>query len=118
MIQQNKLRTSWLALRTARENHLHLFGKIGTGDILLLAAEIAKEAKEREEAKEKEAKEKEAKEVAGGTGSLAETHDAPAAGTTISPAGNSADDGVAEPQDQLGTANEDVAMADSDKPAA
>lgn len=36
---------SWLALRVARERHLAHFGKIGTGDILLLEEEIEKEAK-------------------------------------------------------------------------
>lgn len=40
---QTKLRLSWLALRIAREDYLHLFGKIGNGDITLLAQEIEKE---------------------------------------------------------------------------
>jgi hypothetical protein len=46
---QNKQRWSWLALRTARDNHLQHFGKIGTGDVLLLSQEIEKEVQEREE---------------------------------------------------------------------
>jgi hypothetical protein len=48
---QNKQRWSWLALRTARDNHLQHFGKIGAGDVILLAQEIEKENKEREEQK-------------------------------------------------------------------
>lgn len=41
--EQNKQRLSWLALRTARDKYLHHFGKIGNGDVLLLAQEIEKE---------------------------------------------------------------------------
>ncbi|KAJ6609332.1 THO complex subunit 1 transcription elongation factor-domain-containing protein [Mycena sp. CBHHK59/15] len=41
--EDNKQRWSWLALRTAREVHLQHFGKIGTGDIELLAKEIEAE---------------------------------------------------------------------------
>ena len=40
---QNKLRTTWLALRAAREQHLGLLGKIGMGDVVLLEQEIEKE---------------------------------------------------------------------------
>ncbi|KAJ8472875.1 hypothetical protein ONZ45_g16501 [Pleurotus djamor] len=40
---QNKTRWAWLALRTARDQHLQHFGKIGTGDLELLAQEIEKE---------------------------------------------------------------------------
>ena len=43
--EQNKHRWSWLALRTARDRYLAHFGKIGTGDIILLAQEIEKEEK-------------------------------------------------------------------------
>jgi hypothetical protein len=42
-ILQNKQRWAWLALRTARDHHLQHFGKIGTGDIELLAKEIEAE---------------------------------------------------------------------------
>jgi THO complex subunit 1 len=45
---KNKQRWSWLALRTARDQHLQHFGKIGTGDINLLAWEIEKEKQDRE----------------------------------------------------------------------
>ncbi|KAK0466275.1 THO complex subunit 1 transcription elongation factor-domain-containing protein [Desarmillaria tabescens] len=38
--EENKQRIAWLALRAAREQHLNLFGKIGTGDIELLVEEI------------------------------------------------------------------------------
>ncbi|KAJ6463746.1 THO complex subunit 1 transcription elongation factor-domain-containing protein [Mycena vulgaris] len=41
--RQNKDRWAWLALRTARDHHLQHFGKIGTGDIELLAKEIETE---------------------------------------------------------------------------
>lgn len=41
--EENKQRWSWLALRTARDQYLQHFGKIGTGDIELLAQEIEKE---------------------------------------------------------------------------
>lgn len=34
---------SWLALRLARDEHLHHFGKIGNGDVLALVQEIEKE---------------------------------------------------------------------------
>lgn len=37
---QNKQRWSWLALRTARDQYLQHFGKIGTGDLILLQHEI------------------------------------------------------------------------------
>ena len=40
---QNKHRWAWLALRTARDQHLQHFGKIGTGNIEELAREIEKE---------------------------------------------------------------------------
>ena len=45
---QSKQRMSWLALRLARDEYLHLFGKIGDGDVVALAQEIEKEAKEKE----------------------------------------------------------------------
>ncbi|OSX67145.1 hypothetical protein POSPLADRAFT_1164424 [Postia placenta MAD-698-R-SB12] len=47
--EESKNRWAWLALRTARDTYLQHFGKIGTGDILLLMQEIEKEKKEREE---------------------------------------------------------------------
>ena len=37
---QNKQRWAWLALRAARDQYLQYFGKIGSGDIELLAQEI------------------------------------------------------------------------------
>ncbi|KAF5385338.1 hypothetical protein D9615_001035 [Tricholomella constricta] len=46
--EENKQRWAWLALRTARDQHLQHFGKIGTGDIELLAQEIEKDKVERE----------------------------------------------------------------------
>ncbi|KAH9923139.1 UDP-glucose 4-epimerase [Epithele typhae] len=46
-LSQNKTRTTWLALRTAREQHLTLFGKIGTGDVILLEQEIEREEREK-----------------------------------------------------------------------
>ncbi|KAG2365466.1 UDP-glucose 4-epimerase [Suillus spraguei] len=45
--EENKQRWSWLALRTARDQYLQHFGKIGTGDVVLLANEIEVE-KERD----------------------------------------------------------------------
>jgi len=42
-LEENKQRWAWLALRTARDHHLQHFGKIGTGDIELLAKEIEAE---------------------------------------------------------------------------
>jgi hypothetical protein len=47
---QNKQRWAWLALRTARDQHLSQFTKIGTGDIVALAAEIEREREARENA--------------------------------------------------------------------
>ncbi|KAG2022699.1 UDP-glucose epimerase [Coprinopsis cinerea AmutBmut pab1-1] len=38
--EEDKLRLTWLGLRTAREQHLQHFGKIGTGDLELLVNEI------------------------------------------------------------------------------
>jgi len=48
--EENKQRWSWLALRTARDQYLQHFGKIGTGDVVLLAQEIEKEKTEKENA--------------------------------------------------------------------
>ncbi|KAH9171037.1 THO complex subunit 1 transcription elongation factor-domain-containing protein [Lactarius sanguifluus] len=42
-LEENKQRWAWLALRTARDQHLAQFTKIGTGDIVALAAEIERE---------------------------------------------------------------------------
>ncbi|KAH9854374.1 THO complex subunit 1 transcription elongation factor-domain-containing protein [Lenzites betulinus] len=56
--EENKQRWSWLALRTTRDQYLQHFGRIGAGDIVLLAQEIERERVEREKAaaeKEKEA---------------------------------------------------------------
>ena len=52
--RQSKQRWSWLALRTARDQYLQLFGRIGTGDIEILAQEIEKEH-EKEKLKSEEA---------------------------------------------------------------
>ncbi|KAH8119730.1 THO complex subunit 1 transcription elongation factor-domain-containing protein [Phellopilus nigrolimitatus] len=41
--EENKQRLSWLALRLARDEYLHHFGKIGNGDVIALAQEIEKE---------------------------------------------------------------------------
>ena len=49
-LYQNKQRWAWLALRTARDQHLSQFSKIGTGDIVALAAEIEREREARENA--------------------------------------------------------------------
>ncbi|KAF8577019.1 hypothetical protein K439DRAFT_1418542 [Ramaria rubella] len=46
---EQKDRLSWLALRRARTEHMHLFGKIGTGDVDMLMTAVEQE-------KEKEAK--------------------------------------------------------------
>ncbi|OBZ68550.1 THO complex subunit 1 [Grifola frondosa] len=46
--EENKQRWSWLALRTARDQYLQHFGKIGAGDVVLLLQEIEKEKQERE----------------------------------------------------------------------
>lgn len=54
-LTQNKQRWAWLALRTARDQYLQHFGRIGTGDILALAQEIEKEKAEREKAAAAEA---------------------------------------------------------------
>ncbi|KZT08810.1 UDP-glucose 4-epimerase [Laetiporus sulphureus 93-53] len=73
--EENKHRWSWLALRAARDQYLQHFGKIGTGDIVLLAQEIEKEKREREE-KEREERERAAAAtyrvlVTGGAGYIA-----------------------------------------------
>lgn len=41
--EEAKQRWNWLALRTARDSYLQHFGKIGSGDVLLLEQEIEKE---------------------------------------------------------------------------
>jgi len=41
--EENKHRWSWLALRTARDQYLQHFGKIGTGNVDMLLKEIEKE---------------------------------------------------------------------------
>ncbi|KAF8433465.1 UDP-glucose 4-epimerase [Boletus edulis BED1] len=71
-LEDNKQRWSWLALRTARDQHLQHFGKIGTGDVLLLAQEIDAE-KERERERERE-KEKAQKMDENGTNANAGSH--------------------------------------------
>ena len=53
--EESKHRWSWIALRTARDNYLQHFGKIGPGDIVQLEVEIEKEKKEREKEAEAEA---------------------------------------------------------------
>ncbi|OJT13963.1 THO complex subunit 1 [Trametes pubescens] len=54
--EENKQRWAWLALRTARDQYLQYFGRIGAGDVVLLAQEIEKGRAEREKAvAEKEA---------------------------------------------------------------
>ncbi|KXN88950.1 THO complex subunit 1 [Leucoagaricus sp. SymC.cos] len=45
--EENKQRWAWLALRTARDQYLQHFGKIGTGDVGLLVQEVDKEKQER-----------------------------------------------------------------------
>ncbi|KAF8641070.1 hypothetical protein AX17_000714 [Amanita inopinata Kibby_2008] len=52
--EENKQRWAWLALRTARDQHLQLFGKIGTGDVEVLAQEIEKEKQEKEKVQRSE----------------------------------------------------------------
>lgn len=52
---QNKHRLAWLALRTAREQYLAHFGKIGNGDIIQLATEIENEEKAQKELQERAA---------------------------------------------------------------
>ncbi|KAH9983882.1 hypothetical protein BJV77DRAFT_1062321 [Russula vinacea] len=49
-LEENKQRWSWLALRTARDQHLAQFAKIGVGDVVALAAEIDREREARENA--------------------------------------------------------------------
>ncbi|KAH9980603.1 THO complex subunit 1 transcription elongation factor-domain-containing protein [Russula compacta] len=49
-LEENKQRWAWLALRTARDQHLAQFAKIGVGDIVALAAEIEREREARENA--------------------------------------------------------------------
>lgn len=61
-LQENKNRITWLALRTARDQHLQHFGKIGTGDIELLSQEIEKEKLEKEKQREKEKEREEERE--------------------------------------------------------
>lgn len=48
---QNKQRWAWLALRSARESHLHLFPKIGTGDVELLVKAIEAPPEEKKDLK-------------------------------------------------------------------
>ena len=50
VVFQNKQRWAWLALRTARDQHLAQFSKIGVGDIAALATEIEREREARENA--------------------------------------------------------------------
>jgi THO complex subunit 1 len=46
---QHKQQLSWLALRAARDQYLHLYGKIGTGDVELLVQAIENEKTEAQE---------------------------------------------------------------------
>ncbi|PIL31082.1 hypothetical protein GSI_05778 [Ganoderma sinense ZZ0214-1] len=53
--EENKQRCAWLALRTARDQYLQHFGKIGTGDIIMLQQEIENAKVEKEKAAAAEA---------------------------------------------------------------
>ncbi|KAJ8586500.1 UDP-glucose 4-epimerase [Rhizopogon salebrosus TDB-379] len=55
--EENKQRWSWLALRTARDQYLQHFGKIGTGDVVLLANEIEAENEREKNQKTQKAEE-------------------------------------------------------------
>lgn len=76
--EENKTRWGWLALRTARDQHLQHFGKIGAGDIELLAQEIEKEKEEREKAA---VKDEETAGATAGTGAEEVTAGSPMVGT-------------------------------------
>ncbi|PCH34308.1 hypothetical protein WOLCODRAFT_61144 [Wolfiporia cocos MD-104 SS10] len=70
--EESKQRWTWLALRTARDQYLQHFGKIGVGDVLLLVQEIEKEKKEREE-RERAAASEEATQLSASQSTLAGT---------------------------------------------
>lgn len=53
IVTQNKQRWSWLALRTARDQYLQHFGKIGTGDLILLQQEIEQAVEKDKQDREK-----------------------------------------------------------------
>lgn len=50
---QIKQRHTWLGLRMARDHYLNYFGRIGGGDVVLLAAEVERDANAQKEAQEK-----------------------------------------------------------------
>jgi len=77
--EENKHRLSWLALRTARDEHLRHFGKIGNGDVLALVQEIEKEVEA--EQRGESAGPSNAGENGGGVGSDRGTTPTPAAKT-------------------------------------
>ncbi|KAF7969000.1 hypothetical protein HWV62_28664 [Athelia sp. TMB] len=51
--EENKQRWTWLALRNARDQYLQHFGKIGTGDVILLQQQIDDAATKEKEDREK-----------------------------------------------------------------
>ncbi|KAG5641182.1 hypothetical protein DXG03_005844 [Asterophora parasitica] len=101
-LEENKHRWAWLALRTARDQYLQLFGKIGTGDIEMLAKEIEKE-KERERLakldEETAANGPTKNENGNGNGSVEEGIDSPLIKTVAPP-----------PEESTKTEGEDVKM--------
>ncbi|KAL4067280.1 THO complex subunit 1 transcription elongation factor-domain-containing protein [Scleroderma yunnanense] len=61
--EENKQRWAWLALRMARDQYLQHFGKIGTGDIILLAQEIDTEREREREREKREEKSQKTEEI-------------------------------------------------------
>ncbi|KAF7436248.1 hypothetical protein PC9H_003077 [Pleurotus ostreatus] len=92
--EENKTRWGWLALRTARDQHLQHFGKIGAGDIELLAQEIEKEKEEREKAA---VKDEETAGATAGTGTEEVTAGSPMVGTQTTEEAKPAPEAVSKP---------------------
>ncbi|KAG5222357.1 THO complex transcription elongation factor-domain-containing [Salix suchowensis] len=97
---RNKTRWGWLALRTARDQHLQHFGKIGAGDIELLAQEIEKEKEEREKAA---VKDEETAGATAGTGAEEVTAGSPMVGTQTTEETKPAPEAVSKPPQESET---------------
>lgn len=93
LCSQIKEKWSWLALRTARDEYLQHFGKIGTGDVLLLAQEIEKEEAEKERALQGEVSNTEIVKDERGT--------SPVGGTMMTAAGQGSDATAGGPDDSV-----------------
>lgn len=105
---QSKQRWAWLALRAARDQHLSLFGKIGTGDIEQLANEIEKETQQQLEEKATGDGKTEELSVVGGDEQLAQVQAGAEAEAGLGDDGTDNNNGMGEDGGDMGTNGNDA----------